>query len=183
MEDTLRLILDMIILMSLAAMIFYAIRLTASLNNFRRYKGEFERLMRDVSVNIDQAQKSIEELKMTSRETGGDLQKTVDESRYLIDELRLMNEAAEALAVRLEKGSVREPQSREKNVDMKAPKAQSVDAPSFFIQDRDYEEPAFPQSTVSHKEADNFETPTQKTIPRSRAEQELLAALTKKKRG
>ncbi len=190
MEETLRLILDMAILMSLGVTIFYAMRLTSSLSSFRRHKGEFERLMRDVSTSIDQAHDSVEKVKSTGRISGGELQKTIDESQYLLDELRLMNQAAESLAQRLEKGSQQKSasktasdiiaeQSFEPVEDKMGTKASGVGTPSFFIKDKDYEDTLPSISKPSRKRKPDELSSPKANRTKSRAEQELLDALTK----
>ena len=85
MEDTLSMILDVAIFMALVCTIFYAIRLHASLNRFRRFKSEFESLIREISADIDKAQETMAHLKATAQDTGAKLQATIQEAQLLIN--------------------------------------------------------------------------------------------------
>jgi len=57
------LILDIIVLLCLGATIFYAMRLSTALNNFKAHRKEFEGLMADLSQNIAQAQAAMTGMK------------------------------------------------------------------------------------------------------------------------
>ena len=59
MSGILSLLLDVIVLAGLGVTIFYCIRLSTSLNNFRQYRQEFNVLLQDLSQNIDKAQNGV----------------------------------------------------------------------------------------------------------------------------
>ena len=187
MSSMLSLFIDISVLFCLGFTIFYAIKLSNKLNNFRASRGEFESVIRELSANIDKAYEAIDILKAENGNSGQDLQVLLDRSRDLKDELQLMNDAGNSLAKRLE--SLAEKNSRivrgeeetesydeqlydnierlEKGSSF--PSQIDEDPPSFFIQDRDVEGAVF-QETPSHLQ--------------SESEKELYRALQQnKKRG
>lgn len=179
----LSLILDIAVLVGLGFTIYYCIRLSKSLNNFRQYRQEFNTLLQELSRNIEKAQNAVADLKDNSFEAGEDLQKVINNSRNLADELRLMNDMGNALANRLERlsekgreqtaSAPRKPLSEEKPV--KASKAGGKEkAPSFFIQDREFDrERNYDDDTdFADEEDDTGEF-------QSKAERELYEALKK----
>lgn len=102
MEATISLAMDVIILLALAVTIYYAVRLSRSLNAFRQYRQEFSNVLGQLSHNIEQANAAILGMKEASRSSGEHLQELVDQARLLADELTLINEASDSLAGRLE---------------------------------------------------------------------------------
>jgi hypothetical protein len=137
--------LDVVVLIVLGVTIFYAVKLTKSLNAFRSYREEFEALLDELTRNMDDAQRAIHNLKMASGDAGKNLQKTLSESRGLADELQIINESSSKLANRLEKslgsGKVKARDYDEqvfntiKGVEANAAKK---GAGAFAIQDRDF---------------------------------------------
>lgn len=145
-------ILDIVVLIGLGVTVFYCIRLSKALNNFRKYRQEFNTLVGELGKNIDHAHDAIATLKNSSFEAGEDLQKVVNNARKLTDELQLMHDMGNALANRLERMSDtgRAKMSEKPDFgldDIKRPANKSApqkprsdsDAPSFFIKDRDFE--------------------------------------------
>lgn len=157
MEATISLVMDVIILVALAVTIYYAVRLSRSLNVFRQYRQEFSNVLGQLSHNIEQANAAILGMKEASRSSGEHLQELVDQARLLADELTLINQASDSMAGRLEtlaeKGrkAARGEDLAEGGMPEKKPKngkrngvtgfAESGAAQdkSFFIQDRDFE--------------------------------------------
>ena len=148
--EALSLILDVAILICLGITIYYAFVLSRSLNNFRRHRKDFETLIGTLSQNIEAAQGAIDQMKDTSQSAGMDLQDLIDDSRMLADELQLMNEAGNSLAKRLESLAERNrlaaqgldtgdvDEEEETGHSYEPPAENGQNAPSFFIQDRDY---------------------------------------------
>lgn len=102
MTPVLSIVMDVIVLICLAVTIFYALKLSKSLNNFRAYRDEFQKLMLDLSRNVDAAQQAIHNLKQASLESGESLGAVIKESKLLADELEIINEASNNMAKRLE---------------------------------------------------------------------------------
>lgn len=96
-------LMDIGLLVLLAATVFYAWRLNANLKNFKQGRVEMEKLVATLSVNIERAEKAIAGLQVGARNTGADLDKKIKEAKFLTDELKFMNEAGGNLATRLEK--------------------------------------------------------------------------------
>lgn len=102
MEIALSFIMDIVVLCTLAVTIFYAVRLSNSLNAFKRNKAEFEAMVHSLSLNIQQAHDAISEMKDSSGKIGDDLQESISDAKYMVDELRQVNEVSDSLARRLE---------------------------------------------------------------------------------
>lgn len=98
----LNLILDISILVCLVFTIYYALRLSKNLNDFRAHRKEFEGVIAELSRNINVAQKAIGDLRESSQIYGQELQDIIGESQHMADDLRLVNEASDSLAERLE---------------------------------------------------------------------------------
>lgn len=185
-------ILDIVVLIGLGATVFYCIRLSKALNNFRKYRQEFNTLVTELGKNIDHAHEAIATLKNSSFEAGEDLQKVVNNARKLTDELQLMNDMGNALANRLERMSdtsrskmsekpdfgldeIKRTAAQSKETGKAAPQKprKESDAPSFFIKDRDFEkEDLYEDDEVMTRDLDDdgFD---------SQAERELYEALMK----
>lgn len=97
------LVIDGLILVFLAVTIFYAARLSLFLKSFRDGREGMNILIRDLSVTIDKAEDSIRAMKESANSTAFELQEIINESKFLSDELRFMNETGDNLADRLEK--------------------------------------------------------------------------------
>tara|TARA_B100000780_G_scaffold275943_1_gene243586 strand:+ start:1504 stop:2115 length:612 start_codon:yes stop_codon:yes gene_type:complete len=198
MNGLLSIALDCVVLIGLGVTIFYCIKLSKALNNFRKYRQEFNTLVGELGKNIEHAQDAIANLKNSSFEAGEDLQKVVNNARKLTDELQLMHDMGNSLANRLERisDSSRQKMPEKSDFDLSEkranftegkkqrgkPGASSVtrhednkraDAPSFFIQDRDFEqEEKYEDDEVMTRDLDDdgFD---------SQAERELYEALMK----
>ena len=191
----LSLLLDIVVLLGLGVTIFYCIRLTKALNNFRQYRQEFGTLVHELSKNIDKANSAIAKLKDASFEAGEDLQKVVNNARGLCDELQLMNDMGNSLANRLERASEnarhKEPSSgavhkakamngQHDEMTLSKSKKDKNAAPSFFIQDRDFDDREesddnyYDEQGAEPDHGDDFE---------SEAERELYEALQQSSKG
>lgn len=102
MTPALSLIMDIIVLCALGAAIFYMIRLSNSLNQFKQYRSEFQLLLAELSGHIEKAYHAIDNLKSTSKDTALELGEAVSEAKFTLDEMTQVNEASESLARRLE---------------------------------------------------------------------------------
>jgi uncharacterized phage infection (PIP) family protein YhgE len=96
--SVLSIFLDILVLVFLGITIFYAIRLTESLNAFRKSRQDFDNVMRALSKNITDAQRGIENLKTMTKESS----KTISDSRRMAQELQSINQESLALINRLE---------------------------------------------------------------------------------
>lgn len=183
------LILDGLVLLFLAATIFFAIRLTASINTFRKGRKELEKLVGDLSRNIEKADLSIMGLKNSAKDAGRDLQSLLNEAKALSDELQIMTNAGDNLASRLERLAERNRETIERIEKTAKPPAPSglatsdlrrvqeskraMTGPAFAIRDKEYE---------SGEDESDFSV--EDDLPddgqgHSKAERELLEAIRK----
>lgn len=96
------LILDCLIIVLLAATIFYAAILNRRLSQLRSKRGELEGAVRAFAEGAAKADTAIRGLKETTRDAGRALQSEIDRAKALRDELSFLVDAGNALAVRLE---------------------------------------------------------------------------------
>ena len=157
--DLLSLILDFAVLSALIGTIYYALRLSKSLNNFRAHRNEMKSLIAELAKNINEAQTAIEGLKATSNIAADNLDDVLHDSRRMAEELKMINETSDSLAGRLEDLALRsskiirqtspsptyfEPDEEPEEYFEDPEPANSddgpVEPPSFFIQDREFDE-------------------------------------------
>lgn len=176
--ELLSLILDFVILVALVGTIYYAFTLSRSLNNFKKQREEMKTMINELVKNIDDAQTAIDGLKAASHIAADNLDDVLHESRKMADELRIINDTSNSLANRLEKTAsgtrtARPPVAFDEDdfddeiADKKASSSEVIEPPSFFIQDRDFEDDG-----DLGEDADL-----------SRAERELIEALQGQKQG
>ncbi|MCC7305736.1 MAG: hypothetical protein IT558_05695 [Alphaproteobacteria bacterium] len=153
MSFALGIILDLLVLGFLGVTIYYAVKLTNSLNAFRDTRAEFNAIMQQLTRNIHEATGAVENLKATSRQSGQELQNMINKSRMMADELHLMNETGDSLANRLEKIAekarriaqgldvpVEEDDVQDDEPAVARPMPSSAPKAGFAIVDRDFEE-------------------------------------------
>jgi hypothetical protein len=109
MTAILSLLLDGIILVLLGATIFYAIRLNKSLGEFRTSRVGMDRLLNDLTGQIDRAGQAIQNLRDGAKESGRELQSRINEANALSQELQILMESADNMAERLEQNAPRAP--------------------------------------------------------------------------
>jgi hypothetical protein len=174
--QVLSIMLDIAVLVALGFTIFFCFKLSRSMASFRQHRQDMGKLIDRLSKNIDEALRAIDGLKMAGDRSGRELQKIINDSKMMAEELQIINESANNIATRLEKlaenGSVA-PQGAAIPRNIQATPARKpaiTDRPAFFIHDRDYSD----QSPTAGEEED---------VPehlQSQAEKELFAALRKK---
>lgn len=196
----LSLFLDVFILLGLVTTIYFSLRLNKSLNNFRKQRKDFEKIMRHLNENIERAHLSLIQLKGFSGNFDKDIQESLHEAKDLLDELKVMNQSGNNLADRLEHlasqssyikqanremGSVRDiRKAREEDdedfdrqlyntISAMEHQSREYDDEGFSIQDPDFAAPVKPQAGTG-----GF-----RNTGRSKAEEELLQALKRHKKG
>lgn len=191
-------VMDIAILLLLAATVFIGFRLSVSLRHFRESRFEMEGLLNRLTSNIDSAENAIAGLQNAAKNSGVNLQAIINDSKFLVDELKFMNEAGNSLAGRLEKLAEKNRElveqveaaggigPQEIHYQRPAPEAarpkihdvfmDDDSAPlGFMIQDREFDEEAEAEFLLS--EADDMMPALQ-----SQAERELFEALSRHKR-
>ncbi|MEZ5815118.1 MAG: DUF6468 domain-containing protein [Alphaproteobacteria bacterium] len=184
----LSLILDFVVLAALVGTIYFALRLSSSLNNFRKHRNEMKTLIAELSKNINEAQSAIEGLKATSNIAANNLDDVLHDSRRMAEELKMINETSDNIANRLEKLATGAPsyesaddfeesdyEEEEYYDDMEAANTDSrnPEPPSFFIQDREFDDKNVGENASAAPDSGTFV---------SEAEKELLQALQGRKK-
>lgn len=97
------LIMDVAVLVLLAATVYLAFRLNLNLKHFRESRSEMEGLVNRLTANIDKADRAIQGMQNAARNAGKELDEIISDAKVLCDELKFMNETGNNLANRLEK--------------------------------------------------------------------------------
>lgn len=103
------LIADGVVAVLLVATLVYVRRFSKHVEAIRASRGEFEKLIADLTKSTDQAASHLHQFKVTAEVAGGDLQARADRAQGLTaefgkigDDLKLLTERAESAANRLE---------------------------------------------------------------------------------
>lgn len=103
------LIADGVVAILLVATLVYVRRFSKQIEAIRSSRGEFEKLVGDLTRSTDQAASHLHQFKVTAEVAGGDLQARVERTQGLTtqfgklgDDLKLLVERAESAANRLE---------------------------------------------------------------------------------
>lgn len=175
--EYLRLILDIIILIGLGGFMYYALRLSRALNDFRSYRNEFQSVIRQLNSHIESAQQSIHTIKNTTTTSGEDLKKVVRDAQYLADDLQIMNQTGNKIASRLEGLIDKSRQSDDRyhenvsDISKHRKSDHDEDELSFLIQDREFED------DFLNDETESFDDDPAMNDLSSEAEKELYEAL------
>lgn len=102
MNELVSVIMDGLILLFLAGTIFFAIKLSKALREFKENRTGIEKLIQELSTQITHAENVIGNMRQASKDAGRDLQELIDDAVAFRDELSLMNDTADRLAGRLE---------------------------------------------------------------------------------
>lgn len=173
-------ILDGMILIMLIITVIYAIKLSSLLNSFKDNRAFIETLIAELSLSVEKAEQAIQGLRNSARESGRDLQTLINEASALSDELQIMTEAGDNMALRLEKVAKKNANIVSKTHPSVATERDNnagfaiVDHEFEIEEDTEYEEednnyPSFLRS--NSEDYDDFQ---------SRAERELFEALSSK---
>jgi len=96
------LFLDILLLGFLSVTLFHIFRLSKALTGFKLQRKEFDSVITNLLASIDQAERSVQILKTVSSKESGHLEKLIEQSKSLSEELKIINEAGESMANRLE---------------------------------------------------------------------------------
>jgi ABC-type transporter Mla subunit MlaD len=107
-NDTLfTLLSDGLLLLFLAATVFYAARLSLYLKRFRDNKADLEAVIKDLSNQIEKADAAIKGLNVSVKESSDELRARMSNASEMSDELQLMIESGDSMANRLESLAVK----------------------------------------------------------------------------
>ena len=101
---TVSLLLDGLVAALLAATIVYCFLLHRRLAALRGAQAEMAKLVVDFNNATDRARAGVDDLKQATAEAGQDLQTEIAKARAMADELMVMTESGERIAIRLEAG-------------------------------------------------------------------------------
>jgi len=107
MDDKLNLLLDVIIIVLLAATIVYAVILNSRLAQLRDNRDDLARLVAAFNDATARAESGIPKLRRAAEDAGNALQERVEKAQTLRDDLAFMIERADSMASKLE-NSVRQ---------------------------------------------------------------------------
>lgn len=184
--EILSLIMDVFVMGALGGTIYYTLRLSRSLNNFKSSREELKALIADLGKHIDEAQGAIEGLKKNSNIAADNLDGVLHDAKKMAAEMKFINETSEGLANRLEGLAERnrkvaeglnpaniyaEPDPDFPSQPHRPAASSNIDAPSFMIQDREFEDDL--DEEFESEEGLNFA---------SQAEKDLYDALQKNKK-
>ncbi len=205
------LILDVIVLVFLLTTIFYVMRLSKGLSDFKAHRREFDGLITSLLSSIDQAERSVNTLKQVSGKEAAELDKLIKQSKLMSEELLIINEAGENMAKRLEKlaernrevaqrsnpimsarneekihSPVRGRKKDYKSTLKKVDNEEGSELPTFMIQDREFDNIEGLENHLDASVSNDAWDGEDDSMPdnlQSQAEQELFAALRSAKRG
>lgn len=103
---TLELIVDGVIILMVAILIGFAIKLNFRLKTFRGAQQEMAAMVGQLNDIVAKAQQSIFALKQASGDEEGRLKELVGKARAMADELSLINDTGANLADRIERGLI-----------------------------------------------------------------------------
>lgn len=95
-------LMDAGILVLLAATVFVAFKLTLSFRAFKNSRAEMDDSVLRIVAAIDQARSAIGDMNATARRHALELDEIINDAKKITAELRVMNEAGDSLADRLE---------------------------------------------------------------------------------
>lgn len=194
MNDLISLIMDFLVLLFLAATMVFAWNLSRNISIFRKSRKDLDKLVQDLSEQIERADHAVTGMKNAARDGGKGLQELIAEARNLSEELQLMTESGDNLAGRLERLAERNRElaerfeknggvaaglsTREPALPRPQEKKRAPIGPSFAIRDREVEsgvaEPVF--------DDEDDDVPAM-AGNHSKAERELMDALRKNIKG
>ncbi|MFZ4762235.1 MAG: DUF6468 domain-containing protein [Alphaproteobacteria bacterium] len=103
MTGSFGIVLDVVVLLLLAATIFYASQLNKALDKLRGGKAELAGLIRSLSEAVARAELSVRNMKQITGQYDETMHRQMASAKSLIEELSLINDTANGLADRLEK--------------------------------------------------------------------------------
>lgn len=105
MELNWSLLLDVLMIAMMAGTMAYAFTLNRNLEKLRGVKTEFDTTVQKLTLSIAQAEKGLQDMKLTAQEVGGGLEENIAAARGLSQELQFMIESADSLANRLSRAA------------------------------------------------------------------------------
>ena len=131
--EVLSLVLDIAVLLALGVGVYFAVKVTRVLDNFKKARKEMTGMVQTLTQQISLAEKAIESLKYESYETADELRELIKKAGPLAGELKVMGESAAHVADRLESAH-----TNSKTIPLG--EKDIFEDEGFAIQDQDYDE-------------------------------------------
>jgi cell division septum initiation protein DivIVA len=125
------LILDCAVILMVAVGIFYALRLSRQLNDFKADKKALDDMVKSLDLAANKAEDAIKKMRQSALTTADDLNAKINKGRGIGDELILMIEAGDNLAERLQKLASTAAKTHS-HADDKPPPAPTSDVPDVI---------------------------------------------------
>ena len=180
--------LNVILMILLGAVIFYARRLSESIAIFRSSRQEMKELIKDLSINVDKAEAAIKAMRRETDTSADDLHFMITKGKALSEELQFIQESGDRLATRLEKASKGTKAEQEtiaeeplvaKKPKSKDTKKKSPPQPIFNIIDREEEGQIGGTDDLPEFLTEDTDIPSEL---QSQAEKDLAMALQRQKK-
>lgn len=163
MSEWIRALLDLVLIGMVGAGLVQAMRLIKHLNILKQGRIDMERFVHEFNATVIRAEAGIKGLRNAARESGDDLEKLVEKSVMVRDELQFIVESADKIAERLSVAA-----TSAVRPEPKAPEARTATTPKAETKPASA---ALAATAPAKTEA--------APAPSSRAEKELLQALQK----
>lgn len=182
--------LNIVLMILLGAVIYYARRLSESIAIFRDSRQELRALINDLTKNIDKAENAIKSMRRETDTSADDLHFMITKAKALSEELQFIQESGDRLATRIEKAAEKTNAGRRSSQDiidedLHAPKRKgaskdkkSPPSPMFNIIDREHDEIGG-EHDIPEFLTDDTDIPDNL---KSQAERDLAMALQKQKK-
>ena len=131
--EVLSLVLDVAVLLALGIGVYFAVKVTRVLDNFKKARKEMTVMVQTLTQQISLAEKAIESLKYESYETADELRELIKKAGPLAGELKVMGESAAHVADRLENAHT-------KSKTIPLGEKDIFEDENFSIQDQEYDE-------------------------------------------
>ncbi len=175
--------LNIILMVLLGAVIYYARRLSENISIFRDSRKELTALINDLTKNIDKAEGAIQSMRRETDTSADDLHFMITKAKALSEELQFIQESGDRLATRIEKAAEntnKESASGDTPIRATKPSSskskKSPPSPMFNIIDRDNEIGG--EHDIPEFLTDDTDIPENL---KSQAERDLAMALRKQK--
>ena len=182
--------LNIILMILLGAVIYYARRLSESIAIFRDSRKELRALINDLTKNIDKAENAIKSMRRETDTSADDLHFMITKARALSEELQFIQESGDRLATRIEKAAEKSNAGRQKTRDIideevhsskktgQSQTKKSPPSPMFNIIDREHDDIGN-EHDIPEFLTDDTDIPDNL---KSQAERDLAMALRKQKK-
>jgi len=169
MSEWIRSALDLILIVFVGVGLVQATRLIRHLAGLRQGRVDMERFVHEFNSTVIRAETGIKGLRSAARESGDDLEKLVEKSCMVRDELQYLVESADQIAERLSQAVSTTSRSEAKSKETK--KAEDIKSETKAAPE--------PQATTVTPLTTRKGDASPASAPSSRAEKELLQALQK----